>query len=30
MLPEYAAVCGITEEEMVTLMGDGIDRIAAN
>ena len=30
MLPEYAAVCGITEAEMVTLMVDGIDRIAAN
>ncbi len=30
MLPEYAAVCGITDEEMQTQMRDGIDRIASN
>ena len=30
MLPEYASICGITEEEMRTELGDGIDRLAAN
>ena len=28
MLPEFAAVCGITEEEMLTQMSDYIDRFA--
>ena len=28
MLPEFAAICGITEEEMLTQMSDYIDRFA--
>ncbi len=30
MLPEYAALCGITEEEMREQMGEGIGRLADN
>lgn len=30
MLPEYAALCGITEEEMREHMGEGIGRLADN
>lgn len=30
MLPEYAALCGITEEEMRKHMGEGIGRLADN
>lgn len=30
MFPEYATLCGITEEEMRSEMGEGIDRLAAN
>lgn len=30
MLPEYASICGITEEEMREQMGEGIDRLASN
>ena len=30
MLPQYAAVCGITEEEMLTCMSDYIDDFAAS
>ncbi|WP_165157341.1 AAA family ATPase, partial [Parabacteroides sp. ZJ-118] len=30
MLPEYATLCGITEEEMREQMGEGIDRLAVN
>ncbi|WP_287622140.1 ATP-binding protein [Parabacteroides sp.] len=30
MLPEYASLCGITEEEIREWMGDGIGRLAAN
>ncbi|WP_455622965.1 ATP-binding protein [Parabacteroides sp.] len=30
MLPEYASICGITEEEMRSEMSDGIDRLAVN
>ena len=29
MLPEYAAICGITQEEMETQMGTDVDRLAA-
>ncbi|WP_165157886.1 ATP-binding protein, partial [Parabacteroides sp. ZJ-118] len=30
MFPEYATLCGITEEEMREQMGEGIDRLAVN
>ena len=30
MLPEYASICGITEEEMRSEMDEGIDRLAVN
>lgn len=30
MFPEYATICGITEKEMQSEMGEGIDRLAAN
>jgi len=29
MLPQYAAICGITEDEMLTRFSDGIDEMAA-